>query len=1261
MSKINPSLVGSVFERNSSTSFTPPVPSGSGKTGFPAVQHRSKSAFARNRDELRKPGYTRSQDAPPKILSDLKPEPVDPDQWRWQMSRENEQRVEGMTEEEREEERRAIMDRFGAGVGDLLKRVKNARMKQAQGTPNGENTQDVADSLKEVPITSADNFITHVPSKDRLSPPPILSTSSTRPSSRADRQLRFAELAPQDVHVYESAPPSPRRKPLALPPPTGDGSSISLGQWKSTMKSHKTSSGSIDVEPEEGTPEYIRRRYFPEAPVNDPNVAWMEVSASSEPDLGPSALRFDLTGKPIPYALSSSLPSHLGLHHHADGEHAGYTLDDIFLLSRSSVPAQRATMLGVLARIAQRVSNMQEGDADELDEFFGKEEELRKRIIGAGLEAMSGRGSVGARAIEVVWQCIVGWDQDVISIENVELEVPGDAAISSLPLEFLLPLISTTLVQGAASGETSVQLLEILHRLAQQSNSIAEFIVATPQLISSVIQTFLLTPIPPTNSSPAPVPSAIEFLIVLAKSSRSNAKTLTEPADALLRFITLLPPSSPYPIPLTTSLLTSTLRFYTVLASYGLYSHVASTAMSHFAELNLYIISNVSRSQKLTVAWLDLLAAWIVCAVDPHQTTPSHDILWSQIVSWGWNGDVGELERRLDTNEIDWDVWAGTWQVRAAWLEGARVNGMRGGSEERLECIQEISTGFEDGKAKTIIFGVLDAITQELSQSCSASIYVKDVSRVKALARLCGILTQAIRLWLACLPPLLDDPLASPPFPLPFPRISELCAKLVTHPVWGLVKFTEATPPHLYVFCRPLSMLLSSYLRLSYRLPGISEDLWMAQALSILSKLLPGEEESAQKILDDLTGLITIGWTTPRHLRVPQIVWDRGGMTIIKPFIMYVVRPQADVYLGPPYLTPQSIMLSTTQRLPPATVMRKFGLPLRSDWTFSPLEDLLRSGSSRVFKALPLTWDASEVEIVRVALLLTKISRELLQRYSLRDFTLTREEAVFGCMKVFMLEHGQPQNESTEEVFHDPIVQQFMNDILHPYTIGGVGARLPATPVIPPATRGNLEAVSAQFLGKTPFYQYYTDFVALYDAISFSNPLFARLLLVPTSMRYALDYRKHLWNDFQHVLKTIRIPVDQVVSEDIREYLWPVEVDSAMIGLYLRSLIKDSLDGFIQMVALHHIASSIWPDLNGNNDWDEVRASKLLSAVVGQGSIDLVREVVQYHQYGQESMPLLPPHCFKGIGHETKVTRMESIDRWGLPINLRGLFDEIGV
>ena len=133
MSQNDPPLVGSVIERkptsNSVTKVFIPT-----KTGFPAVQHRSKSAFARSIEGLRKAGTSRSRDVPIVVPSRTAPSPetADAGDWRNQMSRENEERVASMTEEERERERQEILDRFGEGVGDLLRKVKLAREQQAK-------------------------------------------------------------------------------------------------------------------------------------------------------------------------------------------------------------------------------------------------------------------------------------------------------------------------------------------------------------------------------------------------------------------------------------------------------------------------------------------------------------------------------------------------------------------------------------------------------------------------------------------------------------------------------------------------------------------------------------------------------------------------------------------------------------------------------------------------------------------------------------------------------------------------------------------------------------------------------------------------------------------------------------------------------------------------------------------------------------------------------------------------------------------------
>jgi hypothetical protein len=409
--------------------------------------------------------------------------------------------------------------------------------------------------------------------------------------------------------------------------------------------------------------------------------------------------------------------------------------------------------------------------------------------------------------------------------------------------------------------------------------------------------------------------------------------------------------------------------------------------------------------------------------------------------------------------------------------------------------------------------------------------------------------------------------------------------------------------------------------------------------VAILERQLPGEEEHAFQILEAILAVLT-----PQFLGAiaPPSIWEKGGWRVIKPFLDYAIRPNRDSYIAPSDGTPESIMRCTTIRFPSSSFLtsvtdehRPTGLPLPRVWLTSPIDHLLRSGSSPVFKALPSSWDASEADVVRMSLLLAKATQEIVVRYNLSQFALKRSETVFACMKVFMLEHGQqqeypsPATGDEEEVFRDLIVSKLMSDLLAPFTIGAtstssLSSKLPDI---------DLEQASLPFLGSgTPFYQFYTDFLALYDAISFSHPIFASLLLPPLALTYPIDYRRILWADFAHVLRTVRTPVDQVIAGDLRDFLYPVE-KGEMIGKYVGSLLQGSVDGFLRLVALHHVACNIWPDLRYEEVGAEQEdvAKKLLKLVVEKGDGRVVREVLMYRQVREEKV-ICPPACFETSG-----------------------------
>ncbi|KIY44070.1 hypothetical protein FISHEDRAFT_67762 [Fistulina hepatica ATCC 64428] len=1173
-------LIGNVFERKTTAQrFQQPPPASAARTGFPSAQHRTKSAFARARNARNKASLNSRAVEPPEISNVAKDQRQDNldisassegrSIWQRQIGRENESRVASMSEEEREQERQELVERFGA---DLLQKVMLARQKR-DAKPESKPWEE-----------------------------------ALRSPGKLGRKLRFAKVDPTDVHVYESAPPSPRKKTLlALPPPTGDPSEISIGRYKGrpTFTSQKTS---VD----EGTPEDIRTRFFPDVPADDPAIEWMQPLTSATPD---SSLRFDLNGVPIPPEVSAKLPTHLGLHHHAEGSHAGYTLDDIFLLTRSTVPAQRATMLGVLCRILRQMSKTKE---DGIEGLLPLAEDIRKRMLAAGVEAMSERGSVGTRAVELMWECVVGCNDSDSSADEICLEYArGDSILQSLQLDFLLPQINQLFDQRGLQHESYQQLLLILHRLAKQNAATATTIVTTNGLLSNVAQTLLLS----SDSTFLPTPEVIDLLCTLVRSSRSNAQALASPADALLRFVAILPPSSHYPTSLATTLLTKTLQLYTLLASYGMSANIATAAAEQWMSVERFVAS--SRSRPLLCAWAHLLETWMTCAIDPHRTSPPHEILWSQIVGWDWAQDIHNLKSPLDIDVHDRDAWTALWIAQAVWLEGAQINGIRAGEQERKQVVELLLPGFgENGREGAVLHACMDAIYGELkagSLSSSSALHA---------------ISAAIRLFVACLPPALDEVPESPPFPFPFSRVSVLCEKVVGY------AFDTFTFPQVTVIRLDVSELLSQFLRLSKRSPTISKDLWLAQAFAILPLLLPGSEACVLQTLRDMYSIVSPDWAAT-HTPIPSVFWEKGGFTVIQPFLVHAIRPREEVYVSSRSPTPESVQLATALRLPANLPAPELGLPLYHDWMFSALGQLLRSGTSPVFKHLPASWNASETDIARTSLVLAKVSNEVLSRFSMDVFALSPCESIFACMQIIMLEHNQNQEDQAlgQEVFRDPIVSKLMEDLLRARSVRSA------------ARRGNdLEVVSARFLGRdTPFFQFYTDFVGLYDAISYGHPVFACLLFPPTAMHYPLDYRKHLYTNYRHIL----------VKTDVREYLYPVERDAHILGAFLAVLleyrgvagVETEQSHAVRFIVLHHVAAAIWPDL-ASQDSDptkaEERASKLWSAIAEQGSSELVKDVFHYSQQVDNGPVRLPPTCYdRAVLDETAVSsRKTCIRRW---------------
>jgi hypothetical protein len=335
-------FVGDILERNPSSAAPPVAPSFKANTsGFPAHKKRVPrvSAFKQQRaaKEQQAAPTAKAQDASSLHNAPPPRAKFEPDEERRAIDEENQRRLDAMSEEEIEEERRELMANLSpAMIQRLLMRSSLDDGSNEQRYWPGEGPKASA------PVP---------PAQDRIE------ESVTKASS--SKKVSFA--APTEEDDTE-----------AQQPETG------TSDITSTTESHthaEEATGSLHFPPtpqppdlDPNDPDFLQNmhtKYFPSLPYNPSTVAWMtpiDPSDKSSPyhpsqtALNASELRFDFKGTLLAPSIAREIPSNRGLHHHADApEAAGYTIPELAVTARSAVPAQRCMAYQTLGRILYRL------------------------------------------------------------------------------------------------------------------------------------------------------------------------------------------------------------------------------------------------------------------------------------------------------------------------------------------------------------------------------------------------------------------------------------------------------------------------------------------------------------------------------------------------------------------------------------------------------------------------------------------------------------------------------------------------------------------------------------------------------------------------------------------------------------------------------------------------------------------------------------------------------------------------------------------
>ncbi|XP_019742793.1 RNA polymerase II-associated protein 1 isoform X2 [Hippocampus comes] len=294
--------------------------------------------------------------------------------------------------------------------------------------------------------------------------------------------------------------------------------------------------------------------------------------------------RFDFNGTLIP--PTEDLPTHLGLHHHGDEpERAGYSLQELFLLSRSQLIQQRSLALSTLRNILLK--------ARAGDYHSALKGSVLATLLDAGLLFLlrfaldDGVEGVLASAVHALRALLVcAEDEECLDLtfhwfrglatfpllpsqgeeeeddegldeslketakereeRKTDHDVAGQDVVKGLLRMKLLPRLRYILEVVRPCPRVVQDILEILTRIARHSSSSATQVLDCPRMIETVMSEFLPTSwTVPSFSFPQsvygfPLVCAMKLLRVLATSGRHACARLLNSAGVRERLSRLL-------------------------------------------------------------------------------------------------------------------------------------------------------------------------------------------------------------------------------------------------------------------------------------------------------------------------------------------------------------------------------------------------------------------------------------------------------------------------------------------------------------------------------------------------------------------------------------------------------------------------------------------------------------------------------------------------------------------------------------------------
>ncbi|XP_018086537.1 RNA polymerase II-associated protein 1 isoform X2 [Xenopus laevis] len=423
--------------------------------------------------------------------------------------------------------------------------------------------------------------------------------------------------------------------------------------------------------------------------------------------------RFSLKGDLIP--PDSEIPTHMGLHHHGEeSERAGYSLQELFHLSRSQFIQQRTLSLQVLGRIVQKAKQGEFSaalkgsvlrlllDAGFLFLLRFSIDDTADNVIAAAVRAL--RSLLVSPEDEEYLDMTFLWyqgakafpflpneeseDEEEEEAEGLEHMVGKEErkkakeekkpdpdiarydAIKGLLKTKLLHRLRYILEVVRPAPPVVLDIFNILTYVARHSVAACSQLLDCPRLIETVVQEFLpiqwsmqvhTGDLGPTNLYGIPCSAAMKFLRVLGSSGRHAAARLLNKFDlknCLSRFVAQEPQDLPLQKEEAVRMSMETFRMWAVAAGYGqacdLYRELYPVLMGFLQSLP-HLIFTCRGGNKLSPLYIQRAASVLTLLTHITQTS-------------GWTAEIEAQLRSFQEEEgkeqtpppsVSWDQVTG--------------------------------------------------------------------------------------------------------------------------------------------------------------------------------------------------------------------------------------------------------------------------------------------------------------------------------------------------------------------------------------------------------------------------------------------------------------------------------------------------------------------------------------------------------------------------------------------------------------------------